>query len=82
MSHLFQLPGFDIDSLQKDQSSFTRGLFSITDLFVNSTHRAGCVKKVKESLLHVNNEQPLLQSYNKLQYGKIITRNKMILNNT
>jgi hypothetical protein len=56
----FELPVFDTDSLQKDQSGFTTGLFSITDLFVNSIYRAGQVKKVRECMPHDNKQQPLL----------------------
>ena len=76
MSHLFELPVFDIDSLQKDQSGFTKGLFSVTDLFVNSIYRAGHIKKVREYMLHDNSEEPLLLNYHQLQYGeKLLVKN-------
>jgi hypothetical protein len=57
---VFELPVFDTDSLQKDQSGFTRGLLCITGLFVNSIYRTGHVKKVREYVLHDKNEALLL----------------------
>jgi hypothetical protein len=60
MSQFFELPMFDTDSIQKDQSLFTRGLFCITDLFVNSVYTAVHVKKVRDYVLQNKNKAPLL----------------------
>jgi hypothetical protein len=60
MGQFFELLVFDTDSIQKDQSCFTRGLFCIPDLFVNSIYSAAHVKNVREYVLHDKNKEPLL----------------------